>query len=112
MRRRRELRLALERAHDEHPLPSLRHAVVSGEDDALGDVVAEMPTSRKELLEPRRIVVFVGKPEHVLEKERLRSRLIEYAQVVIEKACLGIPSGALVLEPVAGLRERRARWSP
>src|SRR3712207_2214392 len=60
-------------------------------------------------LEPRPVVVRIGEGEDVLEKERPRASVIEDPHVVLEQRCLRIETSTLVLEPVAGLRERRAR---
>jgi hypothetical protein len=60
-------------------------------------------------LEPRSVVVGIGKREDVLEQEGSGARLIKDPDIVLQEGRSGIEATALVFKPVTRLRERGAR---
>src|SRR4051812_34243237 len=109
MSRLREGGRSIQRPHKDQPLASLGNTVVGSQHCTLCHRVAETIEGLEQELEPCPIVVRVCQREDVLQEERTRPGLVEDPNVVLEERCLRIESTTLLLKPVSGLRERRAR---
>src|SRR5688572_10765250 len=93
------------------PLPKLGDAVIRRKKDAVLADVASVADALEEPLQHFPVLVSVRQAVDVLHKKRLWPRAAKQSDVLVQETRFRILARTLVFEPVARLREGRARWA-